>query len=58
MALLSSTLDCGEKDGVVVHTVGDVDPDDPENMAALVAFECTQEAVQNFRPNNVACENM
>ena len=58
-APLSSSLDCGENAAeAAVHTVRDIDPNDPANMALLLAFEWTQAEPQSFRVNNVAPKNM
>ena len=38
-ASLSSTLDCGENIGLVVHTVVDIDPEEPANIASFLDFE-------------------
>ena len=58
----SSARDCGAKvsldAGLMLHTVVDIDPGEASNMPTLVAFECTQEAPQSFRLNDVVCENM
>ena len=51
-ASLSSTAD--ENAGEVVHTVRDIDPDEPVNMSFLLAFELVQAAPQSFRLNDVA----
>ena len=32
----------------VVHTVDDIDPEDPENILSFFAFECTQETPQSI----------
>ena len=58
MALLTSTLDRGENAGVVVHTLSDIDPEDPLNMTFLCACEWTQANPHSFRLNDVACQNM
>ena len=42
------------EDGVVVHTVGDIDPGDLLNMRFWLAFELTQAAPQSSRLNDVA----
>ena len=44
--------------GVGVHTVSDIDPDEPANIELLLAFEWTQAAPQSFCLNDVACRNM
>ena len=41
-----------------MHTVADIDPGEPSNMAVLLAFEWTQAAPQRFCVNDLACENM
>ena len=57
---MSSSLDCGENaEGVVfVHTVLDIDPAEPSNIAVLLAFEWTQGASQSFRLNDFAWRNI
>ena len=57
-AHLSSTLDCGENAGVVVHSVSDIDPDDPTNVVVEIALEWTQAGPQSVRLNNFAFQNM
>ena len=54
MALVSCDWDCGENTAivvmpaeVVVHTVCDIDPNEPKNMSVWLAFECTQAALQS-----------
>ena len=52
-------MDCGENaEAVLVHTVLDIDPDDPANITVLLAFEWTQADPQSFLWNNVAPRNM
>ena len=59
MASLSSKLDCGENaEMAVVHTVLDIDPDEPANMTFFVAFEWTQALPQSCRLNTIAPRNM
>ena len=58
MALLSSSLDPGENTEAGVHTSDDIDPNDPVNMAFLVAFEWTQASPQSLCWNEVASKNM
>ena len=56
---MRSSLCRGEKtDGVVVHTVLDIDPDEPANMSVDLAIEWTQAAPQSFRLNDSAPQNM
>ena len=49
-APLSSTAN--ENAGEVVHTVRDIDPDEPANMPFLLAFELVQAAPQSYRLND------
>ena len=51
-ARLSSALE--ENVAVAVHTVRDIDPDEPVNMSFLLAFELTQAAPQSFWLNDTA----
>ena len=44
--------------GADVHTVRDIDPDEPINVKVLGALEWTQAAPQSFRLNNIAPRNM
>ena len=44
--------------GSAVHTVRDIDPDDPTNMSFLFAFECTQAVPQSVCLNDTAPKNM
>ena len=46
--------------GVVasVHTVRDIDPEEPTNRSILLAFEWTQPAPQSDSLNDVACWNI
>ena len=41
-----------------VHTVPDIDPDDPMNISLWLAFDRTQAAPQSFWLNDTASENM
>ena len=41
-----------------VHTVRDIDPDEPENMLLLLAKEYTQAGPQSFCLNDVAARNI
>jgi hypothetical protein len=55
----SSAFDCGKNAGLLlVHTSDDIDPDEPLNIAVLVAFEFTQGARQSCCWNDDACKNM
>ena len=41
-----------------MHTVCDIDPEEPVNISILLAFEFTQEAWESVRLNDAALENM
>ena len=61
IALLSSSLDCSENTGMgvlLVHVVGDIEPDVPANMIVFFACEWTQAVPQSCRLKNVAPQNM
>ena len=45
-------------DETVVHTVDDIDPDEPLNMSVLLALDLTHVAPQSFRLNDAASKNM
>ena len=51
-APMSSDLDDNPR--VLVHAVGDKDPEEPVNMSFLLAFELSQAALQSFRWNDFA----
>jgi hypothetical protein len=61
-ALLSSALDCGENNGVLVlvlvHSGCDIDADEPLNMEGLLAFERSQADPHCFWLNIFAFTNM
>ena len=54
MALWSSDLD----NNLACSTLGDIDPEEPKNMAFLVAFDLTQAARESSCSNDVACQNI
>ena len=66
MASSSSDFDRGENIGLLVvtaeekdvHTVREIDPNDPTNISFLLAFEWTQAALQSFCVNEAALLNM
>ena len=54
-----SVIGTGRRDtGADVHTVRDIDPDEPANMSFLLALDRTQAASQSFCLNDIACKNM
>ena len=53
---MSSALD--DNGDVNVHTVCDIDPDEPVNMSVLLAFELTQSTPHNFCLNDNASKNI
>ena len=59
---MSSRSGIGRRDTgelvVCMHTVLDIDPDEPENIAVLFALEYTQAAPQSWCLNNIAWLNM
>ena len=56
--MASTALVLEEADGAVVHTLFDIDPDEPENMSVLLAVDRTQASPQSVCSNDVAYENM
>ena len=44
--------------GAGVHTVSDIEPDDPSNISCFLALERTQAAPQSCRVNDCAFMNM